>query len=190
MILNMILLLLPSCLGFSFALGCGVSFLLGSSILLSMVVQQQVVILDFSQEKMSTCPSTLPFIISLLGDSVQSVMFNSLQPHGLYKAHRLFCPWNSLGKNTGVGSQSLLQVQYFEITSNSAVNKLVHMYFWVVGGLLSGLIPRNRIPGSKGVITFMTPVIGCLVVLQKDLTANRFSGLRSLEGELPRARTP
>ena len=80
----------------------------------------------------------------------QSVMFNSLQPHGLYKAHRLFCPWNSLGKNTGVGSQSLLQVQYFEITSNSAVNKLVHMYFWVVGGLLSGLIPRNRIPGSKG----------------------------------------
>ena len=81
LILNMILLLLPSCLGFSFALGCGVSFLLGSSILLSMVVQQQVVILDFSQEKMSTCPSTLPFIISLLGDSVQSVVFNSLQPH-------------------------------------------------------------------------------------------------------------
>ena len=80
LILNMILLLLPSCLGFSFALGCGVSFLLGSSILLSMVVQQQVVILDFSQEKMSTCPSTLPFTISLLGDSVQSVVFNSLQP--------------------------------------------------------------------------------------------------------------
>ena len=39
LILNMILLLLPSCWGFSFALGCGVSFLLGSNILLSMVVQ-------------------------------------------------------------------------------------------------------------------------------------------------------
>ena len=73
LILNMILLLLPSCWGFSFALGCGVSFLLGSNILLSMVVQQQAVILDFLQEKMSACPSTLPFIISLLGNSVQTL---------------------------------------------------------------------------------------------------------------------
>ena len=30
-------------------------------------------------------------------------MSNSLQPHGLY------CPWNSLGQNTRVGSLSLLQ---------------------------------------------------------------------------------
>ena len=28
---------------------------------------------------------------------------NSLRPHGLYPA-RLLCPWDSLGKNTGVGS--------------------------------------------------------------------------------------
>ena len=33
----------------------------------------------------------------------RSVMFNSLQPHGLYS------PWNSPGQNTGVGSLSLLQ---------------------------------------------------------------------------------
>ena len=33
---------------------------------------------------------------------------NSLQPHGL-KPTRLPCPWNSPGKNTGVGSHSLLQ---------------------------------------------------------------------------------
>ena len=32
-----------------------------------------------------------------------SVMSDSLQPHGLY------CPWNSPGQNTGVGSLSLLQ---------------------------------------------------------------------------------
>ena len=31
------------------------------------------------------------------------VVSNSLWPHGLY------CPWNSLGQNTGVGSLSLLQ---------------------------------------------------------------------------------
>ena len=33
----------------------------------------------------------------------RSVMFNSLQPHGLYS------PWDSPGQNTGVGSLSLLQ---------------------------------------------------------------------------------
>ena len=31
-----------------------------------------------------------------------------LQPHELYLA-RLFCPWNSSDKNTGVGCPSLLQ---------------------------------------------------------------------------------
>jgi len=37
-----------------------------------------------------------------------SVMSDSLRPHGLQPA-RLLCPWNSPGKNTGVGSLSLLQ---------------------------------------------------------------------------------
>ena len=37
-----------------------------------------------------------------------SVIANSLQPHGLQPA-RLLCPWNFLGKNTGVGCHFLLQ---------------------------------------------------------------------------------
>ena len=37
----------------------------------------------------------------------RSVMLDSLQPHGL-KPASLFCLWSSLGKNTGVGSHSLL----------------------------------------------------------------------------------
>ena len=32
----------------------------------------------------------------------------TLRPHGMYPA-RLLCPWNSPGKNTGVGCHSLLQ---------------------------------------------------------------------------------
>ena len=36
------------------------------------------------------------------------VMSNSLWPRGLWPA-RLLCPWNSSGKNTGVGSQFLLR---------------------------------------------------------------------------------
>ena len=53
LILNVILPLLLSCWGFPFALGHGVSFVVGSNILLLMVVQQLVAILEFSQEKMS-----------------------------------------------------------------------------------------------------------------------------------------
>ena len=37
-----------------------------------------------------------------------SVISDSLQPHGLQPT-RLLCPWNSLGKNTKVGSHSLFQ---------------------------------------------------------------------------------
>ena len=38
----------------------------------------------------------------------RSVMSGSLQPHGLYPA-RLLCPWDSPGKNPGVGYHFLLQ---------------------------------------------------------------------------------
>ena len=53
-------LLLSHC-GFSFVFGCGVSFLVSSSVFLSMIVQQLVVILVFSQEGVTARPSTLPF---------------------------------------------------------------------------------------------------------------------------------
>ena len=49
-------LLLSNC-GFSFVFGCGVSFLVSSSVFLSMIVQQLVVILVLSQEGVSTRPS-------------------------------------------------------------------------------------------------------------------------------------
>ena len=48
------------------------------------------------------------FQASMVYHSVASVMSDSLWPHGLYPA-RLLCPWDSPGKNTGVGSHSLLQ---------------------------------------------------------------------------------
>ena len=56
-------------LGLFFALGLWCLFLVGSNILLLMVVQQQVVILEFSQEKMSTHPSTLSSCRKLTLDS-------------------------------------------------------------------------------------------------------------------------
>ena len=51
LVLNAISPLLPSCWGFSSALGRGVSFLVGSNILQWTVVQQRVVVLEFLQEK-------------------------------------------------------------------------------------------------------------------------------------------
>ena len=50
---------------FSFVLGCGVSFLVSSSVFLLMIAQQLVVILVFSQERVRACPSTLPSWFSL-----------------------------------------------------------------------------------------------------------------------------
>ena len=56
----MIVPLLQSRCSFFFVFGRGVSFfLVGSSILLSMAVQQLVGILALSQEEMNACPSTL-----------------------------------------------------------------------------------------------------------------------------------
>ena len=46
--------------------------------------------------------------MSALLCSVVSAMFDSLQPRGLYPS-RLFCPWNSPGKNTGTSCHFLLQ---------------------------------------------------------------------------------
>ena len=40
-----------------------------------------------------------------------SIVSDSLQPHGLYPA-RLLCPWNSPGKNIGVGYHFLLQENF------------------------------------------------------------------------------
>ena len=49
--------------------------------------------------------------------SVASVVSDSLRPNGLYPA-RLLCPWDSPGKNTGVGCHALLQGIFLTQGSN------------------------------------------------------------------------
>ena len=51
------------------------------------------------------------------GCSVASVVSDSLRPNGLYPA-RLLCPWDSPGKNTGVGCHALLQGIFLTQGSN------------------------------------------------------------------------
>ena len=55
-----------------------------------------------------------------------SVTSNSLRPHGLQPS-RLLCPWDSLGKNTGVGCHSLLQI----FLSRGLNLSLLH-YRWIL----------------------------------------------------------
>ena len=67
---------------FPLPLDMGYIFLVGSNILLSMVVQQQVVTLEFSQEKMSEQPSTPPSCdrIMVFQSKVQFSSFTQLCP--------------------------------------------------------------------------------------------------------------
>ena len=63
--------------------------------------------------------------------SVTSVVSDSLWPHGLQPA-RLLCPWDSLGKNTGVGCHALFQGLFPTQVLNS---HLLHLLNWQVDSL-------------------------------------------------------
>ena len=61
----------------------------------------------------------------------RSVLSDSLQSHGL-QPPRIFCPWNSSGKNTGVGCTFLLQGIFLIQGSNPS---LLHLLHWQVSSL-------------------------------------------------------
>ena len=73
--------------------------------------------------------SSGPVLLSLLGAGLgegyvlsHSVVSVSLRPHGLQPT-RLFCPWNSPGKNTGVGCHFLLQRIFL---TQGSIQRLLH----------------------------------------------------------------
>ena len=79
--------LLPSCCGFLFVFGHRVSFLVGSSQFLSMVVQQLVVILVFPQEGVSSPPSIPPSFLLLNHKFLQLCM----NVYHVQSAKKKFC---------------------------------------------------------------------------------------------------
>ena len=62
---------------------------------------------------------------------VRSVMSDSLRPHGLGPA-KLLCPWDSSGKNTGVGCHFLLQGIFPTQASN---RYLLYLLLWQADSL-------------------------------------------------------
>ena len=89
-----------------------------------------------------------------------SVMSDSLQPHGLYPA-RLLCPWDSPGKNTGVGCHSLLQENLPTQGLNpSHLHCRQTFYHLSHHGSTATLRSTNRhIWGKKMMSTFTTPTL-------------------------------
>ena len=71
-----------------------------------------------------------------------------LRPHGLYPA-RLLCPWDSPGKDTGVGCHFLLQGLFSTQGSNPCLLCLLH---WWVGSL-----PPNHLGEIPAVISTKLP---------------------------------
>ena len=80
---------------------------------------------------------------SCMRDHVTSVMSDSLQPRGLQPT-RLLWPWDSLGKNTGLGYHALLQEVCMTQGSNQS---LMHLLHWQTGSL--PLAPPGKQAGAE-----------------------------------------
>ena len=72
--------------------------------------------MKMTNKHMKRCPTSLA-LCAVLSCSVVS---SSLRPHGLQPC-RLLCPWDSPGKNTGVGCHALLQKIFPTQGSNSGL---------------------------------------------------------------------
>ena len=59
-------------------------------------------------------------------------MSDSLRPSGLQPA-RLLCPWDSPGKNTGVGCHALLQGIFKSVGTDGGVNNVPRTIGYLVG---------------------------------------------------------
>ena len=79
----------------------------------------------FQVQQNTHSTSCLPLCVSL------SVVSDSLQPYRLQPA-RLLCPWDSLGKNTGVDCHSLLQGIFPTQGSNWRLLHLTCIGRWVL----------------------------------------------------------
>ena len=80
---------------------------------------------------MSRIPCSTQWVLIACASQVPSVVSNFLQPYGLQPA-KLLCPWDSPGKNIGVGCCALLQGTFLTQGSNLLHLRLLH---WLVGSL-------------------------------------------------------
>ena len=70
-------------------------------------------------------------LLAVHAREVALVMSDYLWPHGLQPV-RLLCPWDSPGKNTGVGCHALLQGIF---PTQGSIPHLLHLLHWQAGSL-------------------------------------------------------
>ena len=102
--------------------------------------QQVLNNLNYFAEFHNTLPVGCAYVLSHF--SLTSVS-DSLQPCGLQPT-RLLCPWDSPGKNTGVGCHAFLQGIFLTQGSNPSLLCLLH---WQVGSL--PLMPPETVAQKK-----------------------------------------
>ena len=81
----------------------------------------------------------------------RSVMSNSLPPRGLQPA-RLFCPWDSPGKNTGVGCHALLQGIFPAQGSNSGSSHCRQIFYHLSHQESPRILERTAYPFSRDLL--------------------------------------
>ena len=77
-------------------------------------------------------------------------MSNSLQPQGLQPTG-LLCPWDSPGKNTGVGCQALLQGIFLTQGSNSGLPHFKRILYHLSrqGSVSAGIAELERVTSHQ-----------------------------------------
>ena len=97
-----------------------------------------------------------------------SAVSDSLRPHGLQPI-RLLCPWNSLGKNTGVGSHFLLPGIFLIQGSN------LHLLQWQADSLPlrhhqeSSFLVAQRVKNPPAVQETRVQPLGWEDLLEKEM---------------------
>ena len=69
-------------------------------------------------------------------------MSDSRDPHGLQPT-RLLCPWDFLGKSTGVGCYCLLRVFFTEHPQKTLLEKYVVINMQLIGSLVGEDLHQN-----------------------------------------------
>ena len=80
----------------------------------------------------------------------------SLQPHGMQPT-RLFCPWASLGNNTGVGCQAFLQGIFLTQGLNPPILCFLH---WQMGSL--PLVPPGKLTVLHTIYEIFNTCFSCM----------------------------
>ena len=112
------------------------------------------------------CAKWFTMLLLLLSHSIMS---HSLRPHGLSPT-RLLCPWDSPGKNTGVGCHALLQGIFPTQGSNPGFLCLPHCQV--------GWRPEGCSVGSEDPVGFWDPRVGIRSLFWKSCSGSNRGGGR------------